>query len=247
MRYIGRKKEKPKGALLVLAIIVTLINSGYYRSTVTDSYIPLITLIALTAYLVLTHYDKLSSIKGTFLPFMLINAIVFSVLANLGISNLLSGIRVGATMLCAYILTRIFDVKDFSRVFAIAIKTLIVITLVFEIVLAIGFKKIPTINGYYDLFIVTSTVGANRAFSIFWEPGVFASMIVISIIFEYYIAANKVTLVGLLIYILGFFLSSSTAGFLLMAIVLLGLLWRKKDGSKQDGSIQYRTLRKKPN
>ncbi len=245
MNSLSKERENPKGVVLALAAIITLVNSGYYRATATGSYIPLIALIGLIAFLVLLYYDKLVTIKGSFLPFIFVNAIIFSVLANFGMSNLLSGVRVGATMLCAYIITRVIDAKDFSRIFTTCMKVLIIITLLFEILLTIGIKSFPRLGGYYDLFIVTSTVGANRAFSIFWEPGVFASMIVISVIFDYYIIANRITFVSLAIYVVGFFLASSTAGFLLMFIVLLGLLWRKKE-SAEKASEQIKSLRKKP-
>ncbi len=240
------KKNTARKNSIVLTVIIVLVNSGYYRSTATDSYIPLIALMALCAFLVFTQYDKLTCLKGSFLPFVLINAIIFSVLANFGMSNLLSGIRVGATMLCAYMLTRVFDVKNFSRAFSIAMKTLIIITFLFEAVIAIGVKSFPVIGRYYDLFIVTNVGTGARAHSIFWEPGVFASMILISLIFEYYIAAGKVTLVGLGIYIIGFLLSSSTAGFLLMFMALTGLLWRRSSESKQEGENDEKSLEKNP-
>lgn len=215
--------------LFSLTLVITvLINSGYYKAIVTDSYVPFIVLTIVAAFYMLIRHERVfgNNKLGALLPILLV-AIFLSTLFNYNTSNLLSGGRVALTMICAYIFSRVIDIKDFSRFFCLMVKIVIVISVVFYFVEP-TLSGLPTYLKYYDLGIVTQTVGGSRAHGIFWEPGVYASVIVISMLLEYYISKRSISFSGFVIYFAGIIISQSTAGLLLWGIVVVGLLWRRR-------------------
>ncbi len=229
-----QNKGLSKSFFLFLSVVIILINSGYYRSTTTDSYVPLILLIAFAGMCFLTTRINFLDMKVFSVPAILMFAILFSTIFNFNMGNMLSGIRVLATMLCAYMLTCYLPFHTFSRIFTKAIKVLIIISLLFSFARMLGFGSFPMVNGYVDLFIVTEKFAGGRAHGIFWEPGVFASMIIISMLCEYFIDDNRVTPLGFIIYLSGLLATRSTAGLVILLLVIFGLLWTKLSNKQKN-------------
>lgn len=211
---------------------IVILNSGYYRSTAKDSYLPLILFMCFIFGAFFLKFPNVMEQKIDLTVTLLAMGIVFSVLANPSLTNALSGFRVLITMFCAYIFTHIVTLQDFVKYFTVQIKVIIVLSVLLQLLMLAGVSNFPKLNNYYDLFIVT-TRSSDRACGVFWEPGVFSSMIVISMLFEYYISKNKITVSGLLLYILGIYITKSAAGYLLLFIVLFGLVWQKTTKSNK--------------
>lgn len=229
-----QKTVSAKSLFALVSTIVILLNSGYYRSTTTDSYVPLILLIVLAGMCFIVSHNKFFEMKLLSVPAVLTLAIVLSALLNFNMANVLSGVRVAATLLCSYMIACVLPLRDFSRYFTGAVKVIIIISLLFGLMLMAGVSFFPEINGYFDLFIVTGKGLGSRAHGIFWEPGVFASMIIMAMLCEYFIADKKVSPVGFIIYIAGLFATKSTAGFMLLLIVGFGLVWKTLSNKKKN-------------
>lgn len=232
MQGLQEKSISVKTVITFISVIVILINSGYYRSTTTDSYIPLILLIALTAFCLLFMYKYIRK-KLSFVAVILTVSMALSVLVNFSSANLLSAGRVAVTMLCSYILMCTIPLNEFSKFFTGLIRALIIVSVAFNLLLLLGVGGFPTVNGYYDLFIVTQRVGMARVCGIFWEPGVFATMIIVAMLFEYYLLDKKVRPLGMIIYVVGLFATQSTAGLVILFVVLLGIIWKKVEDKKR--------------
>lgn len=221
-----QKKVSAKSLFAFISTIVIFLNSGYYRSTTTDSYVPLILLIALAGMCFIVSHNRFFEMKLVSVPAVLTLAIIMSALLNFSLANVLSGVRVAATLLCSYMITCVLPLRDFSRYFSGMVKVIIIISLLFSLMLMAGVSFFPEVNGYFDLFIVTGKGIGSRAHGIFWEPGVFASMIIIAMLCEYFMVDKKVSPVGLIIYVAGLFATKSTAGLVILLIVAFGLIWK---------------------
>lgn len=238
MYVSGNIKTTVRSIFELITAVVVLINSGYYRATVTDSYIPLIFLICVSMLWLLFEKNAVNKISiGILLSLLL--GIAFCILANFNASNILSGGRVAVTIICSFIVVRSISVIDFSKYFVALIKIIIVLSILLSILIRLEISSFSTISKYYDLLIVTSR-GGDRAYGIFWEPGVFASMIIISMLMEYFVSRRPVRLFGLALYIVGVFITKSTAGIMLLIIVSIGLVWEKIERKKK--SIAYSFL-----
>ena len=89
--YINTKKTLSiKSINTFLAVIVILLNSGYYRSTLTDSYVPLFLLIATAMIGVLFHLQQRTFPKVEWFSLVLVAAIGLSILVNFNKANLMS-------------------------------------------------------------------------------------------------------------------------------------------------------------
>lgn len=237
MNEIQEKKDSGvisfRDVFAFFSALVVILNSGYYRSIVTDSYLPIVFFMCLIALGMLFDSQNILNHKINLTVTLLFLGIVLSIVANLSIANSLSGFRVLITMLCSYILISIVPLENFTRYFTAQIKIIIVLSAILQPIIFAEGSNLPRINDYYDLIIITSR-SPDRACGVFWEPGVFASMIIISMLFDYYICKNKITVLGITLYVLGIFMTKSTAGYLLLFIVLLGLAWQKIVGLKQN-------------
>lgn len=116
------------GALIVAVTLI--INSGYYLSTIRDSYLPLILLILVTGFLaVMTPPRKRVAMNfGNVAPFLLLFGIGVSAMANFSLSNILSGGRVAVTMICSYIILVRVDTKQLLKTYAGLIRLIILLS-----------------------------------------------------------------------------------------------------------------------
>lgn len=226
----NNEQKRYLGIIMNLVIVVViLLNSGYYRATATDSYIPLIMLIALTVGLLFVRKVPIT-LKSPYL-LLLIAGIFLSIVANLNSSNLLSGGRVLVTLLCSYLLIQQISIKEFSKYLCGTIKILIILSIILYFIVGFGIDlpRLSSKSGdYLDLIIITQKPNAERIMGPFWEPGVFASIIVFAMILDYFIAGNKVKVLDFIIYMLGIYFTKSTAGILIFLFIVVGLLWNKK-------------------
>ena len=168
---------------------------------------------------------------GNVAPFLLLFGIGVSAMANFSLSNILSGGRVAVTMICSYIILVRVDTKQLLKTYAGLIRLIILLSALLYILSSqFSLSFLPTIttsNGaYYNLFLVTQKVSSTaRVSGAFWEPGVFASHIVLSMLFDVYFL--KIKAIHVLIYLLGMFITGSTAGMLIMLLVFIGYLLKK--------------------
>ncbi len=214
-----------------VTVFVVFLNSGYYRTTITASYIPLALLIAITAVYLFLPADRAHAFRFNPYLFIILAGIGVSLLFNLYIENLLSGGRVAVTLLCAYVIVTKINFRSFMHGYNLVVSVIILISAALYIFLKLELPlSLPMIIGenalYYDLLFVTQEIGVARSCGIFWEPGVLASIIVIALIFEIYFK-ERTSFFYLLVYMAGIYLTKSAAGFLILLLLLFGYVWKK--------------------
>ncbi|MEE1025482.1 MAG: O-antigen ligase family protein [Acutalibacteraceae bacterium] len=212
---------------------VVILNSGYYRAL--NSYAPLVLLILVSAVslLVFRTRNKPDTIM-TILLLCILFGIALSVLGNASMSNLLSGGRVAVTIICCFVLFIKIDVEMFIKQFSRIIRWVIYASIVVMLV-GVVFGRLPgTLYGgtYYDYLVVTATSAGGRAMGCFWEPGVFASVIIMAMVLEIYFAKSEVSLQKIIVYCIGVLISRSTAGILLLFLMLIAFIWKRQKFSK---------------
>lgn len=219
----------PRGIFAFLSAVVVILNSGYYRTIASDSYVPLILLIVMAAVSLLVFRTKTGLLDSKLILILVIAVgIGFSILFNFSSANLLSGGRVLVMALCCYILlVRIgkdLFFKHFSRLMRIIIWLSIALWLYMNV-----FGSLPgrTYGEYADLFVVTAKAVGGRSMGVFWEPGVFASVVIMTMLVEFYYTEGKTSAYRLILYTVGVLLSGSTAGILILLILLVAYLWRR--------------------
>ena len=213
--------------------VVVILNSGYYRTL--NSYAPLVLLILVSAVslLVFRTRNKPDTIM-TILLLCILFGIALSVLGNASMSNLLSGGRVAVTIICCFVLFIKIDVEMFIKQFSKIIRWIIYASIVVMLVGTI-FGRLPGVQyseKYYDYFIVTATSADGRAMGCFWEPGVFASVIIMAMVLEIYFAESAISLQKIIVYCIGVLISRSTAGILLLLLMLVAFIWKRLKFSK---------------
>ena len=226
------------GGALIVAVTL-MINSGYYLSTIRDSYFPLILLIIVTGLLTICTLPRMRVVLNSdnIAPLLLLFGIVMSSMVNFSLSNILSGGRVAVTMICSYIILTRMDTKQLLKTYAGLIRLIIILSAVLYILSSqFSLSFLPTINTsngvYYNLLIITQKVSSTaRVSGAFWEPGVFASHIVLCMLFEIYFLKNKA--IHVLIYLVGMFITGSTAGLLIMLFGLIGYILKKSGASEK--------------
>ncbi|PWM64664.1 MAG: hypothetical protein DBX61_11390 [Clostridiales bacterium] len=232
------QKYYPKNSMLsMLAAVVLIMNSGYYLSAITDSYFPLILLIIFSAILTVwksSGEKKIQLSSDNLLLILLLFGILSSTLINFTAGNLLSGGRVAATMLCSYLMLKRLDIKRVTKSYSYIIRFIIISAIILFILTRSGqLTSFPLINSehgaYYNLLFVTQGLTASRICGAFWEPGVFASHIIIAFLFEIYFIDEKTKVIHIIIYMFGIFLTGSTAGILIIALVLAGYIIKRKN------------------
>ena len=220
----------PSGIFTFLAAVVVILNSGYYRATASDSYLPLILLIGVAAVCLMFFHDRPIQADRKFIFVLLFAAgIGFSILANFSTPNLLSGGRVFVTALCCYVIIAKLEFDAFLKHFSRLMRIIIWAAFVLWVWANVMGAPLPALKygNYYDFFLVTMKVAGGRAMGVFWEPGVFASMVILTMILELYFKKEKISLYRLVLYTVGVFLSGSTAGILILGILLIAYLWRR--------------------
>lgn len=168
-----------------------------------------------------------------FLSFVILLSFLFNNSKNL---NLFSYLDLMALLWSSVLLIKAVDFKRFCNIYIKAVSTICVIALVFYFV--VFFVDIPfaknlyfhdsyIIEDYSGLFFDYSTnivsfapASKMRMMGMFWEPGVFASHILIALVIDF-MTNKKISLFRLLICLSCLLLTFSTAAYIIMPIVAL--------------------------
>lgn len=221
------KRCNTKSILHAFAVIVIILNSGYYRTTITDSYLPL-TLLVFTAAVCffLNHMRGSKGFHPNLYLVMILAGILLSVIFNLSLSNILSGGRVAVTMLCSYLILKNTVTERIFQIYNKMIRIFILMSAFLMIIIQLGYTDFPTLAGYYDLIIVSVKVNGSRIMGPFWEPGVFATAIIFAFIIDLYFSERKISFYKTALYSFGIILTKSTAGVVILIFIFIAYLMK---------------------
>lgn len=229
-----------KKSLIIFVIIAIVYNSGYLVMT-TKSSIALPLLIFATFILL---YKLL--LKGVIPNIRYFHFKIFYLLFTLIIINFMFNMSIAAiNIYLHYILILTFSVflvsiisyEDFIDYFIKTMKLIAIISLVmFSLIEIFGynfqFNLIRNTNGriFYDakVFFYPQYFSTFRNQGLFWEPGLFASFLIIALIFELFLIKRVPKISNVLIFLLTLISTKSSAGYALLFLLLLAFLFKNK-------------------
>lgn len=226
------------------AFIVT--TSGYPLSTVSGNYFHLALIIPIAAFLIkdllfLNFNKPLIANSQLALYVILLLSILFSFISNGNYSFLNTNIKLVLIITFAYLFTKNVRFDNFIEYYVRVLKVIVFISLIgyvlinFEIILT-SLPVIENVNGvrYYNGIVFFSLKdfgfntpsGTGRNIGVFWEPGLYASFLIIGLLFE--IGFKK----KFSYYTIGFFLIALLTTLSTFAYLMLLLLLAFKVGNR---------------
>lgn len=231
---------KKKYLILFPLIFFVLTTSGYALSTVPGSYYYyylIIPIIGILFYCFKKNcFDFKFSIKPSSAAYLYIVLItIISFLVNLNLSYISTNIKFILVVTFAFLIIRVLKFETFITYYIRVIKAIVIISLIGYVLF--NYTKIPfslstfkNVNDveYYNGFIffaiksfgVWNNTGLNRNIGAFWEPGLFASFILIALIFEFTIK-SKFSKITFIVLMLGLISTNSTFGYLMFIPIFI--------------------------
>ena len=221
------KRDNRLGIAALFVISLILFSSGSAYSTIFSNVVPIFFVLLLLASIlvyVCKNKNKRKHDKWKFTILCLMEgAALASLLINKdGISNYY---RFMIAVLSAYLLTS--SVSFESMVF-IYHKVFTFLTVIAIITFPLSFTnlchRLPELvningaiykNGFLFMFIEKYGTISHRAMSIFWEPGLFGSFLLIGLILDY-LTDKKININRTILYIIGIIITNSAAGVILL-------------------------------
>lgn len=223
----------------VVIVIAIVTNSGYTGMMRIDSS-PAYFLLALLALeiIILVRKQiklKINSVFYVYIVFMILVLITFFANREFYAINLY--VNVTLLLTTSYLLTNIISFQTFITKYINLMTLISIISLFFyittnylNIVFPFGILYSSTtsyLNGHIFFQLVNNPL---RNIGIFWEPGLFASFIIIAILFLVTYVGLKNNLKKMIILIATLFTTGSTAGYFLLIIVFMVLfIGRRKN------------------
>ncbi|MGD6831877.1 hypothetical protein ACQCT5_06920 [Sutcliffiella halmapala] len=165
---------------------------------------------------------------------------VFSFIVNMEIASMNLYLHYLLSLVFVFSLVVILDFDRFVVSFLLLMKWITVISLImFFLIEYLGivfdFNLIENINGrmYFDaiLYFYPQYGLAARNQALFWEPGLFASFLIIAMVFEICFKKEKISKLNMVIFFIGLATAQSTAGFVLFLLVIILLISKNKKNS----------------
>lgn len=246
--FIANNKGKLFRALLgVLIFAIIFLNSGYtYTYLLEDTFYQ--TLVLIISFLVIAFiyiFINGSSyvtqiIKKKKPTWLIIAFAIFGLNAFITIfaagetASLMMYMSYGLRICCAFLIARLFSFDKFIKYYQVCIFVLTIfaiIVFVFTLIAGTNYSIFPLFNSgkgsiFYNYFFLTFQYREARMQGPFWEPGLFASFLLLALSFEI-LFRKKIRKIFFLTYLLGLILTFSTFGYLCFAVVLILLINRK--------------------
>lgn len=225
----------------IIIFTVIFLNSGYtYTYLISDTFLQTIVLIISflcvgTIYLLTNDFSIVTNrIKSKKPSWLLISLVVFGLGAFVTIfatgetANMMMYMSYGIRILCAIVIAKLLSFERFVKYYQIIIFALTIVAIfvfLFTAISGINFSILPEfVSGkdrvYFNYFFLAFQYGENRIQSIFWEPGLFATFLLLAMAFEI-LFRRKTRPLFFAVYLIGLFLTFSTFGYVCFAIVCL--------------------------
>lgn len=229
--------------VLLTAMIVVL--SGYALTTtaVMSRTVHFSIGLAGVLFVWLVITGKPLASRNTWLP-TVVAAVLFvmALLSSLVYANasLASALHIPAMILCGYLLAQTVPFDVFIRWFSTAMAILALIALsAWLLFIVLGFPMVGSTvtnfngavyhnGGAYFLLMGWDGIPIDRSMGPFWEPGLFASFLVMALIFEISYRKQATRTWVIISLVLGVYIAQSTAGFLLVIPALALFVFKRR-------------------
>lgn len=251
--YINSKLERKKFnfkefIFKIFLVFCVIYNSGYALSiTEQGQQLSLITLIICSVILFINHVlhkgllkQKIDLSFAAFLYFLIF--FLFSAIINAGFSTFNSFLKPFLIITVAYFLTQNFKFNSFIFTFINIMKILsITALLAYFLVIILGinlnlkiftnFNGVNYYNGFIFYFIIQINGLSSRLMSIFWEPGLFASFLLLAMVLEICFKP-KIEILNIILFCFTLIMTKSTAGILILPLVFVIYLAKRLHKNK---------------
>ena len=236
-----------KNTSYVLITICTLLCSGYCftflnTDTFASTLISIITfLISSIMYFFLSNFSSIKSniknkkINVSFCVLFSIGVVsLISLLVNHEQQYLMTYVGFGLTILNGFLISELINLRKFLKMFVDFFFVLTVVSIFLYLIFIITrLDLLPffgVTNGknqyFYNYFFVNFINPKNLRFqSLFWEPGLFCTFALISILFLSQ-DFNPVSIIKSIIFVVGIILTKSSFGYLSLLAVILYLIYK---------------------
>lgn len=231
-----------------LTIALVFLSSGYALTTFGDTFFKTL-MLAITTCVILFRYiwnfniitlndiKKTKKVLPSFIFFVIIGLGAFATLLfNKEFGTIMSYVYFGILMISSFLLCRIIEFKKFITIFLNILSALTLLSIIIFIIhyltgVAPGLYSFNNGNGtdYQNWFFInflSNYSDGYRLASIFWEPGLFSSFLLIGLLFEI-IFVDKINLVRFSIFVLALILTKSTAAYILFFAILILIFYNK--------------------
>lgn len=239
--YNKNNRNFTKKLLGVLFFVTIVLNSGYALSTITNiqhaSYILLIFCCILLFFNFIASsnfvYRYIDFSLGMFL--LLATFFIISIVLNYSDFSFGTSLKPFFFLIFAFMFTQIVQFNKFINYFLNTMKIICLIALssyLLFIFMSLNINIPMVINSndavYYNgfvFFFLQETAGiSERVLGIFWEPGLFASFIIFSLILEIIFKEKKLSIATVILFIITLLLTKSTAGIMMIPLIVVLLL-----------------------
>lgn len=229
------KKKFIHNIILLTLSLIIIYTSGYAMTTLENSlgaYVLIMPTIVMVCILLSKQplLYKIDLLTLSYLSLMIMLTISFII--NLDLDYVTSNIRMMLIITFAFCLVKLVSFDNFIKYFIKYIKYIIVIAIVVSV--WINYLNMPldlpvvyNINGaaYYNgIAFFVLVYSPLRTTGVFWEPGLFASFIIISMIFEITLKKEKMSYLNLFIMLIGLLSTQSTAGYMFLPFIVILLV-----------------------
>lgn len=221
-------------------IIFIYLFSGSPYQTIFNLYLPMLAVGFCTFFLIILRFRKDKKITHFSLFFGLILIMVaLTVISHFEIFKQFY-FRFLAVIFVAFYISQNFSFKKIRKfyvnsMFAIALVSLVGYFLANNTNLLNFFPEYANGNDkLYSIGIIFNymTVIPERNCGIFWEPGIYATYLIIAIVFEILVPSEKFHRSKLIIFVITTFTSTSSAGLLLLVFCLFVYIFKRFNFSK---------------
>lgn len=220
---------------IFVCIIACIFSSGYAISTIYPIGIFIDIIFSIIFIFPIIRFLIKSKINMLVISFILLNIMLIANFITTGISSPVVYLSIISKIIFAYGIVIVYKFDDFVTLF---LKIMVVISIIslfgyyltnYSQVLRIlpvmtSVNNVSYAIGYIYFYI---TFIPSRNCGIFWEPGIFASFLIIAIIFEYKFKEFKPSFIKILLFIVTILTTKSSAGYGLLLFLVFFILFNK--------------------
>ncbi len=220
---------------IIMCIFAVIYLSGYALSTVYDIRIYILLLFAYIFIfpIVLVHFKR--NINILILSFFLLVSMIIINFITSGLNAPITYISYIATIIIAFGIVTVYDFEDFLAIFLKIMVFVSIVSLIghyavnsnqisLHLPILENTNSIPYGVGYIFFYI---PLIPERNAGVFWEPGLFATFLIIALLFEIIYKNSRISLVRIILFLITIITTRSSAGYGLIIFIFALILIKK--------------------
>lgn len=231
---------------IIICLVSIILNSGHALITIIPQlrYLTLIFSVMFFIPIFIT-YDK-KKLNIYLVAYLMLVSMCILTLIFSGIDNLTYYIIFISTITFAFGITLIYDFKDVVNIFLKIMVFISIISLIgyFLVNNTTLLNMLPIYNNInnveYRIGLVFNyiTIIPKRNCGMFWEPGLFATYLILALIFELIFKEEKISKFRVILFTLCILTTNSSAGYALLAFIFI-IIFLNKNKNEINNKLYY--------